>query len=187
MMEAKQMRLTVIGLVLVCTVATWANPSVGAVKSKLVQAAEPGWSQWRGPRRDGVSDETSLLASWPEGGPKVLWTAGALGKGWSSPVLSKDAIYITGDVGEEFFVDRDDGVEMVPTAEAFFDFLAELDVGERAGDDGLGGEAAGVGFAELIYEFGGRERDVVRAVAGGSQHATSGVEQQAEHHLRQLL
>jgi outer membrane protein assembly factor BamB len=103
-MAVKQMRLMVIGLVLACTVTVWAKPSTGGAKSKLIKSAEPGWSQWRGPRRDGVSDETGLLATWPEGGPKVLWTAGGLGKGWSSPVFSKDAIYITGDVGDELYV-----------------------------------------------------------------------------------
>ncbi|MDP6634138.1 MAG: PQQ-like beta-propeller repeat protein [Phycisphaerae bacterium] len=104
MMKTKHVRFAVIGLVLVCTLAAWAKPLSPGSKSKLIAAGEPGWSQWRGPRRDGVSDETNLLASWPEGGPKVLWTAGGLGKGWSSPVFSKDAIYITGDVGKELHV-----------------------------------------------------------------------------------
>jgi len=27
----------------------------------LIASAEPGWPQWRGPRRDGISDETGLL------------------------------------------------------------------------------------------------------------------------------
>ena len=31
------------------------------------------WPQWRGPRRDGVSQETGLLKEWPRGGPKLLW------------------------------------------------------------------------------------------------------------------
>ena len=39
----------------------------------LIASPEPGWPQWRGPRRDGISDEKGLLASWPEGGPKLLW------------------------------------------------------------------------------------------------------------------
>jgi outer membrane protein assembly factor BamB len=104
MTVAKHMKFAIIGLVLACTVATWAAPAAGGVKSKLIKCAEPGWSQWRGPRRDGVSDETGLLTSWPADGPKVLWKAGGLGKGWSSPVFSKDALYITGDVGDELHV-----------------------------------------------------------------------------------
>jgi outer membrane protein assembly factor BamB len=43
-----------------------------------------GWSQWRGAQRDGVSTETGLLKSWPQGGPKLLWNIKGLGKGMSS-------------------------------------------------------------------------------------------------------
>ncbi len=31
------------------------------------------WSQWRGPRGDGVSDESNWSADWPKDGPKILW------------------------------------------------------------------------------------------------------------------
>ena len=37
----------------------------------LIASPEPGWPQWRGPRRDGISDETGLLASWSDGGPEL--------------------------------------------------------------------------------------------------------------------
>lgn len=33
------------------------------------------WPQFRGPNRDAISRETRLLREWPEGGPKVLWSA----------------------------------------------------------------------------------------------------------------
>ena len=51
----------------------------------LIASPEPDWPQWRGPRRDGVSDEKGLLSEWPQDGPKRLWTIDGLGKGWSSP------------------------------------------------------------------------------------------------------
>jgi outer membrane protein assembly factor BamB len=69
--------------------------------AKLVTSTEPGWPQFRGPRRDGICDERGLLASWPEGGPKVLWSANKLGNGYSSPIIAGGRIYITGDVGDE--------------------------------------------------------------------------------------
>lgn len=62
---------------------------------------EPGWPQWRGPQRDGVSDETGLLREWPEGGPPRIWTSDGLGHGWSSPVISGNRIFITGDIGDD--------------------------------------------------------------------------------------
>lgn len=62
------------------------------------------WPQWRGPARDGISAETGLLSSWPEGGPKLLWKTGELGNGYSSPIVVNETIYITGDVGEKLLI-----------------------------------------------------------------------------------
>jgi outer membrane protein assembly factor BamB len=66
----------------------------------LVASPEAGWPQWRGPRRDGVSDEKGLLRAWPAGGPKLLWKAEGLGRGWSSPIVAAGRVYVTGDVGD---------------------------------------------------------------------------------------
>jgi outer membrane protein assembly factor BamB len=66
-----------------------------------IASPENGWPQWRGPRRDGISDEKGLLAAWPAEGPKLLWKAGELGRGWSSPVIVGDSIFITGDAAGE--------------------------------------------------------------------------------------
>lgn len=62
-----------------------------------IASPEKDWPQWRGPRRDGISTETGLLKKWPADGPPVLWKAGDLGRGWSSPIIVGDALYITGD------------------------------------------------------------------------------------------
>jgi len=93
-------RLTAFAVFSVIALVMTSGAASSFASSKLIPAGEPGWSQWRGPRRAGVSDESNLLKSWPAGGPKLLWTAGDLGKGYSSPVFSKDAAYITGDVGD---------------------------------------------------------------------------------------
>jgi len=77
---------------------------VGAVESPLVASAEPGWPQWRGPRRDGISLETGLLRTWPEGGPPKAWEVDGLGRGWSSPVISGGRLVITGDLGDALVV-----------------------------------------------------------------------------------
>lgn len=52
--------------------------------------------QWRGPDRDGHFPETGLLKEWPENGPEILLEAEGIGKGWSSPILAGDMIYVTG-------------------------------------------------------------------------------------------
>ncbi|NLV42498.1 MAG: PQQ-binding-like beta-propeller repeat protein [Candidatus Hydrogenedentes bacterium] len=52
---------------------------------------------FRGPNRDGAfPGETGLMASWPEGGPPLLWTATGFGVGYSSAVVRGDRIYLTG-------------------------------------------------------------------------------------------
>ena len=57
-------------------------------------AADGGdWPAWRGPRRDARSDETGLLSSWPEGGPKLLWKTEGLGEGYSTPSVAGNLIY----------------------------------------------------------------------------------------------
>lgn len=71
--------------------------SAPAGSAELIPAADPGWPQFRGPRRDGVSDERGLLQDWPEGGPKRIWTASGLGRGFSSPIINGNRLFITGD------------------------------------------------------------------------------------------
>jgi outer membrane protein assembly factor BamB len=62
------------------------------------------WPQWRGPRRDGKSPETGLLASWPAGGPKLVWKAAGLGEGYSSFAVVGGRLYTQGQKGDEQFV-----------------------------------------------------------------------------------
>ncbi len=70
----------------------------------LVASKEPGWPQWRGPRRDGISGEVGLLPSWPEGGPRLVWKSEDLGRGYSAAIVSGGSIFITGDVGEDLVI-----------------------------------------------------------------------------------
>lgn len=59
------------------------------------------WPQWRGIHRDGKSPETGLLKTWPEGGPKLVWTARNLGGGYTTPSVVDGRIYGMGYRGEE--------------------------------------------------------------------------------------
>jgi len=73
----------------------------GASVDGLIASPEPGWPQWRGPRRDGISDEEGLLPRWPESGPRLLWKVDGLGRGWSSPIVVAGQVYVTGDVEDD--------------------------------------------------------------------------------------
>jgi len=70
----------------------------------LIASPEPGWPQWRGPRRDGISDEKGLLGSWPDEGPELVWKVDGLGRGWSSPIVVGERLYVTGDVDDDLVI-----------------------------------------------------------------------------------
>lgn len=72
--------------------------------ARLVPSREDGWPQWRGPRRDAVCDETGLLDHWPTGGPRLLWKTTGIGRGYSSPIIVGESIYITGDIANDLCV-----------------------------------------------------------------------------------
>jgi len=54
------------------------------------------WPSWRGPDRDNRSPDSGLLKSWGSEGPPLEWTFEKAGKGYSSPIIVGDRIYLTG-------------------------------------------------------------------------------------------
>lgn len=62
-------------------------------------------TQFRGPERTGKFNESGLLKSWPEGGPPLLWSTAGFGVGFSSPLVDRGRIYVTGTLeGQESYV-----------------------------------------------------------------------------------
>lgn len=59
------------------------------------------WPQFRGVHRDAISLEKDLLQKWPKNGPKLLWTARDLGRGYSTVSVVGDRIYTMGTIKEE--------------------------------------------------------------------------------------
>jgi outer membrane protein assembly factor BamB len=55
-------------------------------------------AQFRGVNRDGIYNETGLLASWPAEGPKLLWETEAIGHGYGSPVVYNNKLYVNGEI-----------------------------------------------------------------------------------------
>ena len=80
-----------------------AIPMTCAFFALLVPAAlGDDWPQWRGPKQDGISRETGLLAQWPEKGPAELWRV-PLGSGFSAvSVLGERAFTLFGSTAGEF-------------------------------------------------------------------------------------
>jgi outer membrane protein assembly factor BamB len=59
------------------------------------------WPQWLGPDRNGLTAETGLLESWPEGGPKRLWLFENCGVGYAGPAVADGRLYILGTRDEK--------------------------------------------------------------------------------------
>ncbi|MDQ1591412.1 MAG: hypothetical protein QOG71_2039 [Pyrinomonadaceae bacterium] len=64
-------------------------------------ASTSDWPQWRGPDRNGASQERGLLKQWPAGGPKLLWQVNDLGDGYSTPAVVGTRIYLMSNRGME--------------------------------------------------------------------------------------
>jgi outer membrane protein assembly factor BamB len=66
------------------------------VTAAELQIKPNDWPQFRGPFRNGFSPETGLLKSWPDGGPKQLWTSTGRGGGYSSVAVVDGTVFGTG-------------------------------------------------------------------------------------------
>jgi hypothetical protein len=67
--------------------------AVLALLTITTAATSHDWPQWRGPKRDGISTETSLLKEWPKSGPPIVWKQKGLGGGYSTPSIAGGRIY----------------------------------------------------------------------------------------------
>ena len=45
-----------------------------------------------------------MLPSWPEDGPPRLWMAAGIGRGYSSPIVADETVYITGDEADDLII-----------------------------------------------------------------------------------
>ncbi len=53
------------------------------------------WPQWRGPDRNGISQETGWNASWPADGPTQLWRK-EVGTGYATVSVSNGRLFTAG-------------------------------------------------------------------------------------------
>ena len=77
--------------------------------------AAADWPQWQGPDRTRISKETGLLKEWPNGGPRLFWTANGLGSGYGSMAVAGDRVFLQGARGPNSMVialNRADGKEV---------------------------------------------------------------------------
>jgi outer membrane protein assembly factor BamB len=95
------------GLVAVALLAAAPGSMSSSAAPDQAIAAPGDWPQWRGPKRDAVSDERGLLEEWQAGHPRVLWRI-PVGEGFSSISVWQGRLYTLWDEGEsEFLVGLD--------------------------------------------------------------------------------
>jgi outer membrane protein assembly factor BamB len=80
----RSMKLIIVSIFFICLVA----------HQNIAQTS----TQFRGNNRDGVFRENDLLSEWPAGGPALLWENNSIGNGYGSAAVTKDAIYINGEI-----------------------------------------------------------------------------------------
>src|SRR3954471_11914569 len=79
--------------------ASLAIPPFGADAAPVVLAAQPAapadsWPGFRGPAGDGRADAKNVPTLWSEK-ENVRWKTAIHGKGWSSPVVLGDRVWVT--------------------------------------------------------------------------------------------
>jgi len=70
------------------------------------------WPQFRGPKRDGISQDKGLLKAWPKDGPPLTWKSEDVGIGFSSVAVVGSQVFTMGDLKDGcylFAIDRDKG------------------------------------------------------------------------------
>jgi outer membrane protein assembly factor BamB len=68
------------------------------IGNQMLMAAD--WPNYRGPDHNGITSETNWSSTWPEAGPKKLWTK-SLGIGFSSITVANGRVYTTGNTGKK--------------------------------------------------------------------------------------
>lgn len=75
--------------------------STVSITGSANMTASADWPQWRGPQRNGISQESGLLKQWPAVGPKLLWRISDIGDGYSTPAVVGNHIYLMSNRGLE--------------------------------------------------------------------------------------
>lgn len=84
---------------------------LSCVGAATVSAAD--WPRYRGPKLDGISQETNWFKPWPKEGPAILWRA-SVGIGFATVSVSEGRLYTLGnsnDVDTVFCLDAATGRE----------------------------------------------------------------------------
>lgn len=65
---------------------------------------QPKIAQWRGTDRLGIYEETELLNKWPDEGPELLWVYKGIGRGYATPSVTENRIFVNGEIDSTSYV-----------------------------------------------------------------------------------
>ena len=96
-----------------CAVAVFLLVAGAASGQGAADGKQSGWSQWRGPLATGVAPGANPPVEWSEK-KNIRWKVAIPGRGFSSPIIWKDRIFLTTTIKSE----KDVGEEKVKAIEA---------------------------------------------------------------------
>ena len=71
-----------------------------SVSNGLEPKSREDWPQWRGPKRDNISQTKGISTDWQNRPPKLDWKVDGMGAGYASVSVVGDRLYTTGNVGD---------------------------------------------------------------------------------------
>ena len=111
--------------------------------------AQTEWLQWGGPTRNFISTSKGLAASWPEKGPRQLWTR-PLGQGHSAIVASGNTLYTMYSQGEQEVVIA----LAADTGKTIWEFKYDAPTAGINYEEGLGPHSTPLLIGDLLYTVG---------------------------------
>src|SRR5262249_53266338 len=87
-------------------VSLWAISLAISLTTISARAAENTWPQFRGPAAAGIADNPNLPDTW-SATENVAWKHEIPGRGWSSPVVWGNRIFVTTVTSDEEVKDKD--------------------------------------------------------------------------------
>jgi outer membrane protein assembly factor BamB len=129
-------------------------------------ASADNWAQWRGPKNDGICNETGLPTEWSET-KNIKWTLPMPGMGSSTPAVWGDRLFLTSEEGKDLVALCFD-----TSGEPLWKKTLGSTVNKARGDEGNGASASPttdgkhvwffVGSGELAcYDFAGERKWLV--------------------------
>jgi outer membrane protein assembly factor BamB len=129
----------------------------------LCSLAGADWPQWRGPERNGISQETGLLQEWPKEGPKLVWQVKDIGLGYSTPAVVGERLYLISNQGMD-----NEYVQALSTADGKHVWQTKIGkVGPNEGPQYPGARSTPTVEGELLYALGSDGDLVCLEIASG--------------------